>query len=148
MSAKNFAIVGATGAVGAELITCLERLDVPVSSMRLLASKRSAGTWPIVASRGLTAGTLPACCVEPEPTFIVAGPAPASLSGMVREPLTVQVAPSAATGASATMVPSVIFFVVMTDLPFPGPTRCPRATRRRAGSASLRAANLRAPSPR
>jgi aspartate-semialdehyde dehydrogenase len=37
------AIVGATGAVGAEFIGCLERRDFPVSSLRLLASPRSAG---------------------------------------------------------------------------------------------------------
>ncbi|MDZ4372936.1 MAG: aspartate-semialdehyde dehydrogenase [Phenylobacterium sp.] len=37
------AIVGATGAVGAELIRCLEDRDFPASSLRLLASARSAG---------------------------------------------------------------------------------------------------------
>ena len=37
------AIVGATGAVGAELIRCLEERDFPVTGLRLLASARSAG---------------------------------------------------------------------------------------------------------
>jgi len=37
------AIVGATGAVGAELIRCLEERDFPVQGLRLLASARSAG---------------------------------------------------------------------------------------------------------
>jgi aspartate-semialdehyde dehydrogenase len=37
------AIVGATGAVGAELIDQLERRDFPVGELRLLASPRSAG---------------------------------------------------------------------------------------------------------
>lgn len=37
------AIVGATGAVGAELIACLDRRGFPVGSLRLLASPRSAG---------------------------------------------------------------------------------------------------------
>ena len=37
------AIVGATGAVGAEFIGCLERRRFPLSSLRLLASARSAG---------------------------------------------------------------------------------------------------------
>ncbi len=37
------AIVGATGAVGAELIACLERRAFPVGELRLLASPRSAG---------------------------------------------------------------------------------------------------------
>lgn len=40
----NVAIIGVTGAVGTELLHCLERRDFPVSSIRLLASKRSAGT--------------------------------------------------------------------------------------------------------
>lgn len=37
------AIVGATGAVGAELMRCLERREFPLSALRLLASARSAG---------------------------------------------------------------------------------------------------------
>ena len=37
------AIVGATGAVGVEIIHCLENRNVPVSELRLLASARSAG---------------------------------------------------------------------------------------------------------
>src|SRR3984893_17672956 len=39
----NFAIAGATGAVGAELIKLLEEGDLPVSNLKLLASARSAG---------------------------------------------------------------------------------------------------------
>lgn len=39
----NVAIVGATGAVGAELIGCLERRGFPVAQLKLLASARSAG---------------------------------------------------------------------------------------------------------
>ena len=37
------AIVGATGAVGMELLTCLEQRDFPVQQLRLFASERSAG---------------------------------------------------------------------------------------------------------
>ncbi len=37
------AIVGATGAVGVELLQCLERRNFPLSRLRLLASARSAG---------------------------------------------------------------------------------------------------------
>ena len=37
------AIVGATGAVGVEMIRCLEQRNFPLSSLRLLASARSAG---------------------------------------------------------------------------------------------------------
>lgn len=40
---KNIVIVGATGAVGVEMIRCLKELDVPVGRLRLVASKRSAG---------------------------------------------------------------------------------------------------------
>ena len=54
-SARQFriAIVGATGAVGLELIGCLERRKFPVASLKLLASPRSAGRslnfqgWPV-----------------------------------------------------------------------------------------------------
>src|SRR2546421_4707145 len=37
------AIVGATGAVGVELIRCLEERGFPLSELRLFASARSAG---------------------------------------------------------------------------------------------------------
>ncbi|WP_454849863.1 aspartate-semialdehyde dehydrogenase [Rhizobium binxianense] len=44
------AIVGATGAVGVELLQCLERRSFPVGRLRLLASARSAGrTLPFKA---------------------------------------------------------------------------------------------------
>jgi aspartate-semialdehyde dehydrogenase len=41
--AANVAVVGATGAVGAELIDCLQRRGFPLASLQLLASERSAG---------------------------------------------------------------------------------------------------------
>jgi aspartate-semialdehyde dehydrogenase len=40
---KNVAVVGATGAVGVEMLRVLERRNFPVASLRLLASPRSAG---------------------------------------------------------------------------------------------------------
>ena len=40
---KHLAIVGATGAVGIEMLRVLERRDFPIASLRLLASPRSAG---------------------------------------------------------------------------------------------------------
>ena len=40
---KNIAIVGATGAVGREFVGCIESRGVPVKSLKLLASARSAG---------------------------------------------------------------------------------------------------------
>jgi len=45
MSAKkmNIAVAGATGAVGNQMIRCLEEMDFPVKSIKLLASRRSVG---------------------------------------------------------------------------------------------------------
>jgi aspartate-semialdehyde dehydrogenase len=43
MNARNIAIVGATGAVGVEILRVLERRNFPVASLKLLASARSAG---------------------------------------------------------------------------------------------------------
>jgi aspartate-semialdehyde dehydrogenase len=40
----NIAVLGATGAVGRALLQAIEDLDLPVGSVRLLASERSAGT--------------------------------------------------------------------------------------------------------
>ena len=40
---KHVAIVGATGAVGEEMLLCLEQRNFPVSELTLLASARSAG---------------------------------------------------------------------------------------------------------
>ena len=42
-SPKHLAIVGASGAVGVEMLRVLERRNFPVASLRLLASPRSAG---------------------------------------------------------------------------------------------------------
>ncbi len=41
--AKNVAVVGATGAVGTEMLRCLETRDFPVGELHLLASAASAG---------------------------------------------------------------------------------------------------------
>ena len=41
--AKHVAIVGATGAVGEEMLLCLEQRNFPVGKLTLLASARSAG---------------------------------------------------------------------------------------------------------
>lgn len=40
---KTFAIVGATGAVGVEILSVLEKRDFPLETLRLLSSARSAG---------------------------------------------------------------------------------------------------------
>jgi aspartate-semialdehyde dehydrogenase len=47
------AIVGATGAVGAELIGCLERREFPMERLRLLASGRSAGRKLLFLGQGI-----------------------------------------------------------------------------------------------
>lgn len=44
MSGPSVAVVGATGAVGREMLATLERRRFPVGSLRLMASARSAGT--------------------------------------------------------------------------------------------------------
>ena len=43
MSSYSVAILGATGAVGTQMLECLEERDFPVGELRLLASSRSAG---------------------------------------------------------------------------------------------------------
>jgi aspartate-semialdehyde dehydrogenase len=43
MNPPHVAIVGATGAVGVEMLLCLEQRDFPLGGLKLLASARSAG---------------------------------------------------------------------------------------------------------
>ena len=50
MNNPRVAIVGATGAVGVEILSCLETRNFPLASLKLLASHRSAGKQ--VAFRG------------------------------------------------------------------------------------------------
>ena len=50
----HVAIVGATGAVGVEMIRCLERRRFPVGRLTLLASKRSAGKKASFQGREIT----------------------------------------------------------------------------------------------
>ena len=54
----NVAIVGATGAVGVELIRCLEERDFPLSRLKLLASPRSAGRQMSFRGQQLTVDAL------------------------------------------------------------------------------------------
>jgi len=58
MKPKHIAIVGATGAVGREMLDVLRRRNFPVASVRLLASARSAGTKVIHAGGELTVDEL------------------------------------------------------------------------------------------
>lgn len=50
----NIAIVGATGAVGVEILNCLEQRNFPVKSLKLLASARSAGKKVMFRGQELT----------------------------------------------------------------------------------------------
>ncbi len=43
MRPQNIAVVGATGAVGVEILRVMERRNFPVAGLKLLASKRSVG---------------------------------------------------------------------------------------------------------
>ena len=52
------AVVGATGAVGVELIACLEDRGFPLSRLRLLASSRSAGRSVMFRDQTLAVETL------------------------------------------------------------------------------------------
>jgi aspartate-semialdehyde dehydrogenase len=53
LSNPTVAIVGATGAVGSELIGCLERRNFPLSNLRLFASARSAGQALLFRGEGV-----------------------------------------------------------------------------------------------
>jgi len=57
---RNVAIAGATGAVGKELIGCLERRNFPVASLKLLASERSAGKTMAFKGKQIAIETLDA----------------------------------------------------------------------------------------
>lgn len=43
MTAKNVCVLGATGAVGQQMIQCLEEASFPIANLKLLASKSSVG---------------------------------------------------------------------------------------------------------
>src|SRR5215510_2253770 len=54
----HVAVVGATGAVGIELLRVIERRDFPVAGLRLLASSRSAGKRQSFRSEHIAVETL------------------------------------------------------------------------------------------
>ena len=54
MKQYNVAILGATGAVGREMMKVLEERDLPIAELRLLASERSAGTVLSFNGRDIT----------------------------------------------------------------------------------------------
>ena len=60
----SVAIVGATGAVGAEMIGCLESRNFPLSRLKLLASPRSAGLSAAFQGRELRIDALDAASLD------------------------------------------------------------------------------------
>ena len=54
MKNKNVAIVGATGAVGREFVGCIESRGLPLASLKLLASAKSAGKTQTFRGQQLT----------------------------------------------------------------------------------------------
>ena len=50
----NVAILGATGAVGQEMMKVLEERDFPIAQLKLLASSRSAGKTMMFKGQPLT----------------------------------------------------------------------------------------------
>ena len=79
-SAPAVAVVGATGAVGAALLHCLEARGFPLASLRLLASPRSAGREMMFRGEPLTVAALGRDCFEGvDLALFSAGSAPAKL---------------------------------------------------------------------
>lgn len=54
VSPRNVAVIGATGAVGAEMLRCLEQRQFPVASLRAFASERSVGKTVIFKGQPVT----------------------------------------------------------------------------------------------
>ena len=54
MKNKHVAIVGATGAVGREFVGCIESRGLPLASLKLLASAKSAGKKQTFRGQELT----------------------------------------------------------------------------------------------
>lgn len=116
------AVAGATGAVGREMLKCLEQLDVPASEVRVLASARSAGQkLPFAGCGQVPAGEL---TVEEmtEDSFkgvdIALFSAGASISKKFRQ---------AVTDAGAVMIDNSSAFRVEPDVPLVVPEVNPEA---------------------
>ena len=60
----SVAVVGATGAVGVELVKCLETRKFPLSRLKLLASPRSAGKSIGFQGREVTIDALDAVSLD------------------------------------------------------------------------------------
>ena len=64
--APHVAIVGATGAVGVEILSCLETRNFPVGSLKLLASARSAGKQVAFRGKNPLMGWISPCSAQAE----------------------------------------------------------------------------------
>ena len=60
------AIVGATGAVGVEILSCIEKRKFPYAEIRALASARSAGKQLPFAGKSVTVVGYPSRTVDGE----------------------------------------------------------------------------------
>lgn len=122
MNRVNIAIVGATGAVGAELIHLLETRKFPVGEVRLLASPRSAGKTLRVVGRDVTVEALS------EDAFHGVDIAFFSAGGSVSE----KFAP-AAVDAGAVVVDNSSAFRLHDDVPLVVPEVNPEAIKNHKG---------------
>lgn len=69
----KLAIVGATGAVGREIMQVLEDRKFPLTELKLYASARSAGTWLPFAGRQLMVEEMPTDRIDADFVLVSAG---------------------------------------------------------------------------
>lgn len=122
MNRVNIAVVGATGAVGAELIALLEQRGFPAGEVRLLASARSAGTQLSVLGKDVTVQELT------EDSFAGIDIAFFSAGGSISE----RFAP-AAVDAGAVVVDNSSAFRLVDDVPLVVPEVNPEAMKTHRG---------------
>jgi aspartate-semialdehyde dehydrogenase len=106
MHQPHLAIVGATGAVGAEMLLCLEQRNFPAAKLKLLASARSAGKRIKFQGQNLTIEELT------HDSFVGVNIALFSAGGSISK----EYAPSAA-AAGAVVIDNSSAFRMETDVP-------------------------------
>jgi aspartate-semialdehyde dehydrogenase len=115
-------VVGATGAVGREIVKCLERRSFPLRELRLLASERSAGHTVPFRGEPLTVGVL----------------SPAALTGLdlvlfsASAPVAAEFAPIAVR-AGAVVIDNSSAFRLQEDVPLVVPEINPEALQKHDG---------------
>lgn len=118
----NVAIMGATGAVGAELLELLEERNFPLNSLKLLASARSAGKTVEFRGETLTVEELTHDCFEGIDLVL------ASAGGSISK----EFAPSAVK-AGAVVVDNTSFFRMTEGVPLVVPEVNPEAIKEHKG---------------